>query len=249
VIRFVHQSGKAGTVKMAGRTASGRRVINAATAVASLTVSITLSLAVLLALPLAGTVTAPLGTTTTFADQPTRAQAAAAERADPAVGSGGVSGPWMTRSIPVRVRIPSIHVNARLVKMRTNRRGVLEPPPLNRPRLAGWYAMGTAPGEIGPAVLAGHVDSRTAPAVFYKLKTLHPGERILVDRRDGRIAVFRVQRVMQVPKRFFPARMVYGEIPYAGLRVITCGGAFDTSVGHYKDNVIVFARLERALPR
>jgi hypothetical protein len=207
-----------------GRPVSGRRVINAAAAV----------------MVVAGTLAV---TTAAFGDRAGRP----AHPDPPHVVMERFPVLHMGYAVPEWIRIPSIHVNARLVKIGMDSWGALRPPPLNRPALAGWYAMGRSPGEIGSAVVAGHVDSRTGPAVFYRLKFLHPGARILVDRRDGSTAVFRVQTVIRVPKTAFPAKKVYGDVPYAGLRIITCGGVFDRATGHYRDNVIVFARLQRAL--
>ena len=95
--------------------------------------------------------------------------------------------------------------------------------------------------------MVGHLDTKTGPSVFYRLKRLRRGDRILVDRRDGVTAVFRVRKIIRVSKSRFPTKKVYGDVPYAGLRVVTCGGVFDRRTGHYSDNVIVFARLVDAI--
>jgi sortase (surface protein transpeptidase) len=99
------------------------------------------------------------------------------------------------------------------------------------------------PGDVGPSLLAGHVDSRTGPAVFYRLRELRGGDRIVVERSDGRTATFEVDRVEQVSKSSFPTRRVYGATPRPELRLITCGGTFDASSGHYLSNVVVYAHL------
>lgn len=150
-------------------------------------------------------------------------------------------------AIPTRIRIPSIGVNAPLVKITTDRRGRLQVPPLSRPGVAGWYVGGASPGQIGPAVIVGHMDTRTGPAVFYRLRKIKRGARVYVDRRDGSTAVFQVRKRIRVPKTAFPTDKVYGDIRNSGLRLITCGGAFDNRTRHYRDNVIVFARLARAI--
>jgi sortase (surface protein transpeptidase) len=102
------------------------------------------------------------------------------------------------------------------------------------------------PGQIGTAVIEGHVDSQTGPAVFYRLGALHPGDHIDVTLADGMTAVFRVTGVREYTKTDFPTDMIYGPTRYASLRVVTCGGAFDPATGHYLSSVVVFAALASA---
>ncbi|WP_457043545.1 class F sortase [Geodermatophilus sp. SYSU D01180] len=140
---------------------------------------------------------------------------------------------------PVRVRAPAVGLDSRLVDLDLDAAGALAAPA--DPATAGWYAGGPAPGEVGPAVLAGHVDSRSGPAVFWHLRELAPGDEVLVDRADGSTAAFSVTRVERHPKDAFPTDAVYGPTADAQLRLVTCGGAFDRSVRSYEDNVVVFA--------
>jgi sortase (surface protein transpeptidase) len=100
---------------------------------------------------------------------------------------------------------------------------------------------GAVPGEPGPTVVAGHVDSRTGPAVFYRLDELAAGDRVEVTRSDGQVFVYRVVTVESHPKNAFPTGRVYGPTPGPELRLITCGGDFDRSSRHYLDNVVVMA--------
>jgi LPXTG-site transpeptidase (sortase) family protein len=106
---------------------------------------------------------------------------------------------------------------------------------------AGWFAAGPVPGDVGPAVIAGHVDSRTGPAVFFRLEELSPGDTVLVTRSDGRDVEFRVTEVARYPKDDFATEEVYGPTTGAELRLITCGGTFDPSRRSYEDNVVVYA--------
>jgi sortase (surface protein transpeptidase) len=108
---------------------------------------------------------------------------------------------------------------------------------------AGWFAGGAAPGEVGPAVIAGHVDSRTGPAVFYRLRELRPGQVVLVERADGTRLRFVVDTARSFPKARFPTGAVFGPTPAAELRLVTCAGTFDRARGSYRDNLVVFARL------
>jgi sortase (surface protein transpeptidase) len=143
------------------------------------------------------------------------------------------------RPRPVSLEIPAIGVRARLVPLGLNADGTLEVPA--RFDDAGWWAGGSRPGERGPAVVAGHVDSRTGPAVFFRLSQLRAGDRIAVVRRDGSRVHFVVRRTERFPKARFPTARVYGATRAATLRVITCSGAFDRASGHYLDNTVVFA--------
>jgi LPXTG-site transpeptidase (sortase) family protein len=150
-------------------------------------------------------------------------------------------GPVLKASTPVRVDIPRIDVHSRLLSLGLEHDGTLSVPSLAQAQLAGWYDKGPTPGEAGPAVIVGHVDTKKGPAVFYRLGRLKPGDMVDVTRKDGKVAAFAVDSVEHVPKAHFPTRRVYGEVPFAGLRLITCGGDFN---GHsYTDNTIVYGHL------
>ncbi len=140
----------------------------------------------------------------------------------------------------MRVVIPGIGVDAPVIDLGLNPDGTLEVP--TRFDQAGWYTGGSLPGEAGPAVIVGHVSSRQGPGVFYRLRDLRPGDLVRVIRPDGSVARFRVEEVVQYPKSAFPTERVYGDVTGSRLRLITCGGAFDYSTGHFVDNVVVFAR-------
>lgn len=148
-----------------------------------------------------------------------------------------------TTSPPVGLRIPALGVDTTLEQLHVDATGALAAPvAFDR---AGWFADGALPGDIGPAVIAGHVDSATGPAVFYRLSQLIPGAEVDVLKADGSRSVFVTDRTVRAAKDAFPTDAVYGPTPLAELRLITCGGAFDRTTGHYLDNVIVFAQLRR----
>jgi sortase (surface protein transpeptidase) len=142
---------------------------------------------------------------------------------------------------PAGLIIPSIGVRTRLVRLGLTPSGALQVP--STASVAGWYTGSPRPGAIGAAVIVGHIDSQTAPGVFYRLHRLRPGRLVYVRRADGSLAVFRVTAVHSYPKARFPTLAVYGPAPTAQLRLITCGGAFDFATGHYLRNVIVYASL------
>jgi sortase (surface protein transpeptidase) len=119
----------------------------------------------------------------------------------------------------------------------------IQVPPLSDPMQAGWYSLGPTPGEAGASVILGHVDGYSEPGIFFRLRELHPSDRVLVTREDGVTARFEVYDTEQVPKDDFPAEKVYGATARPELRLITCGGAFDRESGNYRENVIVFAVL------
>jgi sortase (surface protein transpeptidase) len=116
-------------------------------------------------------------------------------------------------------------------------------PPEDLKAPAGWYRHFASPGEPGPAVLLGHVDTYEGPAVFHRLSALEPGDSISIDRADGHTVVFTVQSVQTYPKRSFPTNLVYGPAVDPVLRLITCGGSFDRVHRSYLDNVVVYAEL------
>jgi sortase (surface protein transpeptidase) len=142
---------------------------------------------------------------------------------------------------PVRVRIPAIGVDARVVPLAIDSQGTLEAP--DRFDVAGWNRDGPEPGEDGTAVIAGHVDSRSGPAVFFRLRELADSDLIHVDRADGTTATFEVTDLARYDKDRVPSDDVYGSTGRTELRLITCGGEFDQSRRSYRDNVIVFAVL------
>jgi hypothetical protein len=150
---------------------------------------------------------------------------------------------------PVSVGIPSIDVTSDLMRLDLNDDGTVEVPPLEPDDKAGWYQRGPAPGAVGPAVILGHVDSAEhGPGIFFDLGALQPGAEIEVARADGTVAVFAVDRVERHPKDAFPTIEVYGNTPDAQLRLITCGGDFDSGVRSYEDNVIAFATMTSSRP-
>ena len=146
----------------------------------------------------------------------------------------------LARSVPVRLQIDAIGVDTTLMALGLRKDGTMEVPPGGFP--AGWYTGAPTPGEVGPAIVAGHIDWK-GPGVFYHLADLKPGDQITVTRKDGSKPVFRVTRVAQFPKDQFPTTLVYGNLDHAALRLITCGGSFNSASGHYEDNIVAFADL------
>jgi sortase (surface protein transpeptidase) len=141
---------------------------------------------------------------------------------------------------PARLSVPAIGVDTPLTQIGVDAAGALVPPADFG--VAGWFAAGPAPGDVGPAVLAGHVDNRSGPAVFFRLEDLAPGDEVLVTRSDGQTVRFTVTRVAAYPKSAFATAEVYGPTPGPELRLITCGGTFDHSRRSYTDNVVVYAK-------
>jgi hypothetical protein len=157
--------------------------------------------------------------------------------APPARATGAVG-----NSEPVSIRIPVIGVDARVVPVGLGPGRNMQVPAVD---LAGWYEPGPRPGEAGPAVIVGHVDSRRGPAVFFRLGQLHRGDRIMVGRAKGPARSFVVGRVERQPKQALPTERIWNHTRQPVLRLITCGGSFDRATGHYRDNVIVYANLSR----
>ena len=156
-----------------------------------------------------------------------------------------VVGPVLATSVPLAISIPAIDVQSTLLELGRTAGGALEVPPVGPTyNKAGWYRYSPTPGAVGPAVITGHVDSAAdGPSVFYRLGGLHQGDSVRISRTDGSVAVFTVDAVRRYSKAAFPTQLVYGNTNYAALRLITCGGPFDTATGHYADNIVVLASL------
>ncbi|MEU6169728.1 class F sortase [Streptomyces tanashiensis] len=146
---------------------------------------------------------------------------------------------------PRRVDIPSLGISAPVVARGLDDTGAVDPPPYAMPHTVGWFGSGTRPGAAGAALLVGHVDTETRPAVFYGLSAARPGAKVRVTRTDGSIAEFTVDDVQVFPREDFDAGKVYGarDPRRAELRLITCGGTFDRAAGTYTANVVVSAYL------
>ncbi|WP_407317311.1 class F sortase [Isoptericola halotolerans] len=142
---------------------------------------------------------------------------------------------------PERVRIPAIDVDSRLLHLGLNDDGTIEVPAGDDIDRAAWFDGSPRPGDQGPAVIEGHVDSPNGESVFYHLSTLEPGQKVHVERKDGTTVTFEVDRVEAYDKDEFPTRRVYANTEGPELRVITCGGAWDPEAGHYQDNTVVYA--------
>ncbi len=156
----------------------------------------------------------------------------------------------LAASAPLAITIPSIGVQSSLVQLGLNPDKSIEVPSLDDPdSKAGWYKYSPTPGQIGPTVILGHVDSaKYGPGVFFKLGALQPGATVEVTLTDRIVAVFTVDKVVAYPKSAFPSTAVYGTINHPGLRLITCGGTFDPAAGSYESNIVAYATLTARHP-
>ena len=166
-------------------------------------------------------------------------------------GTGSTSpltrGPVLARSVPVRLAIPAIGVDTALLQLGLNPDGSVQVPPLGRDSHAGWYKYSPTPGELGPSVILGHIDSAAyGPGVFFRLGDLRQRDRISIALADHTVAVFEVERVVEYRKTQFPTLAVYGNTDHAALRLITCGGTFDPSRHSYESNIVAYAALVSA---
>ncbi|GAA1233305.1 class F sortase [Prauserella halophila] len=143
--------------------------------------------------------------------------------------------------VPEWVDVPTIGAHSSLIPLGLNEDGTVAVPSVQRPMQAGWYRHGPVPGEVGPAVVLGHVNGDGRDGIFARLHELGRGDDIRVGRDDGTVVRFRVTRVSQVPKERFPSDRVYGDTADPELRLITCGGEYDEDAESYRDNVIVYA--------
>jgi hypothetical protein len=157
-------------------------------------------------------------------------------------GQSRAAGHRLSSSAPVAIQIPAIRVRAKVVALGLSRNGSISVPPLKTPFETSWYDGGPAPGAPGASVILGHVDAaRVGPAIFYYLGNLRPGNRIYIQLRNGRTAIFEAYSVAEYRKTSFPTAKVYGYTSWPTLRLVTCGGDFDPRTGHYLGNTVVFA--------
>jgi hypothetical protein len=147
----------------------------------------------------------------------------------------------LAASQPDRLYIDKIGVDTALTNVGLKPDGSLDVPADYH--IAGWYSSSPTPGEIGPSVIDGHVDNHEGLGVFWRLRELAPGDTIRITRQDSSVATFKVDAVRQFPQDNFPTDLVYGKINYAGVRLITCGGVFNSDTHHYSDNIVVFGSL------
>jgi hypothetical protein len=140
---------------------------------------------------------------------------------------------------PVSLTIPLIGVQTNLITLGLTSDGELQVP--STTKVAGWYTGSPRPGAVGSAIIVGHIDGDNLPGVFFRLRTLTRGDKIYIKRADGTLVEFRVTSVQQYLKDHFPTEDVYGPVPDAELRLITCGGAFDYAIHHYLSNIVVYA--------
>ncbi|PRZ44078.1 sortase (surface protein transpeptidase) [Antricoccus suffuscus] len=152
-------------------------------------------------------------------------------------------------SPPTHIDVPAIGVSSDLLQLGTNPDGTVQVPPLEKDSRAGWFTGSPTPGQLGPSIVLGHIDSKEyGPGVFFKLGALKPGDQVSITRTDATVAVFNIDKVAQYPKNQFPTIEVYGNTDHAALRLITCGGKFDFTAHSYEDNIVVFASLASTHP-
>jgi len=151
--------------------------------------------------------------------------------------TGGI----LAESKPVQLRIPNLQLDAPVIELGLKENNEIEVP--KKYDVVGWYKYGPTPGELGPAVILGHVAAEVGPGVFGYLRLLEPGDLVEVDREDGSTAIFRVDKLESYPQNTFPTSLVYGDLDYSGLRLITCTGKFNEEDKTFDMNLIVFASL------
>ncbi|MGC0421028.1 class F sortase [Embleya sp. AB8] len=176
-----------------------------------------------------------------LADGGTNAPPADAGASAPA--SPAPQGPILPRAEPVGVDVAEINLHAPVTAVGLDDDGAVKVPPADGDRRSGWYDQGPTPGELGPAVIVGHLDSSSGPAVFFDVGTLRAGAIVEIRRADQSTAIFTVDAVERFTKSDFPTERIYGDVARAELRLITCGGDYDRAHGGYQDNTVLFAHL------
>ena len=152
-----------------------------------------------------------------------------------------------SRVPPTYLSIPAIGISQHLLRLGVHADRTVEVPAPSDAAYPGWFRLGPTPGQVGSAVILGHVDSLQGPAVFYELRFLRPGNHVDVGRQDGAVAHFEVRKVATYPNQRFPAHQVYASHGYAALNLVTCGGVYRPDTG-YQSNVVVYTRLVHLTP-
>ncbi len=156
--------------------------------------------------------------------------------------SNSIEGPILEKSFPTRLRIPKLNIDTNFVEpLGLEDNGEVSVP--DSYTEVGWYKHSPTPGQLGPAIVLGHVDSHTGPAIFFYLGQLKEGDDVYIDREDGTSAQFKIEKLERYKQSEFPTELVYGNINYAGLRLITCSGIFSKGEQRYSHNLVVYARL------
>jgi sortase (surface protein transpeptidase) len=149
----------------------------------------------------------------------------------------------LSKSTPTVLEIPVLSLTSEIINLGLDDKGGLETPPLFS-NLVGWYDQSPTPGELGPSIIVGHVDTYKGPSIFWDLVKLDVGDEIKTRRQDGTVVYFKVTEVTQFEQSNFPSGKVYSNLDYAGLRLITCGGNFNHQTGKYNKNTVVFAEID-----
>lgn len=149
----------------------------------------------------------------------------------------------LARAVPTHIDIEKIGISTSVVPLGLKSNGTMYTPAV--PEQTGWYKYSPTPGERGPSIIVGHVDSPRGPAVFWRLGELAPGDIISIARADGTMARFRVSGIKVFDQNNFPTQEVYGNTTFAALRLITCSGTFNADSGHYSNNTVIFAELTK----
>lgn len=142
--------------------------------------------------------------------------------------------------VPRTVVIQKIGVRAPVESLDLSKKSEKDAP--NRWGDVAWYNRGPKPGSVGRAAIFGHLDSYCCPAVFWKLKTLRPGDQVQVYYKTGKPLTFRVQWGNQYLNTKLPLKFIFGQTKERGLVLLTCTGVFHKATG-YDRKWIVYARM------
>ncbi|MCG3756614.1 MULTISPECIES: class F sortase [unclassified Amycolatopsis] len=167
-----------------------------------------------------------------------------ADQAPPAAAPASSAAAAQQVADPVSLDVPSIDAHSSLVPLGLNDDKTVQVPPVDQPLQAGWYHFGPKPGQVGPAVVLGHIDGNHQKGIFWRLHEMKKGDKVVIGRKDGSKATFTVTKVDQIAKKTFPTEAVYGNTTDSQIRLITCGGAFDAEKKSYLDNIIVYGTLD-----
>ncbi|MBO1756922.1 class F sortase [Allobranchiibius sp. CTAmp26] len=191
----------------------------------------------------AHTAAIPLPSSQTSSSSTSTGSSTSASATSPSSSSSANSPAAAPLSPPSKIRIASLNEGSPLLTLGATANREIVVPTDQQADQAGWFNGSPTPGAVGPATIVGHVTSSRGGAVFYHLAQIKDGAVVQVTLKDGKVLTYDVYRVASFPKDAFPTQAVYGNTSGPELRLITCGGTFDTATGHFRNNTVVYARL------
>lgn len=148
---------------------------------------------------------------------------------------------------PVRLKIPSINVDAVVESLALAPDGTMDTP--KGPDTVAWFELGSLPGEIGSAVITGHYGTwkNGQGSVFDNLHKLQIGDKIYVEDDNGVNITFVVREQQSLEPNADTTDIFSSEDEQSHLNLITCEGIWDKDSKSYSKRLVIFADKEQSI--